>query len=387
MRMKKSSNQLLIISLLSVIAGGITWFGLMRGDFLPPRQQHTATWDPVQERIIIVGGWRRTWSSADRLGDTWALDVKTGKWKELKSKIALPPRLSHTATWDPVRKRLIVVGGQGQHGEELGDTWALDVATDQWQEIRSKKNFPPRSNHTATWDPVRERLIIVGGSAGDLGDAWALDVKADQWQELKSHVALPGRREHAATWDPVRDRLIVVDGGSGIDARGDTWALDGKTGEWQEIKSPIAPPSRYDLTASWDPVKGRILVVGGWSGKGHALGDIWALDVKTDQWQEIMSAVSLPPRNNLTATWDPDHERLIVIGGESEWNVPRSDAWAFDVKKGEWQELKSFPPRSYHTATWDPMQKRVVVVGGQGPKKQTLGDIWMLNAKTGEWSK
>ena len=47
-------------------------------------------------------------------------------WRFLKREIEPTPRSFHTATWDPVNQRLLVVGGAGVQGPVADLAWVLE---------------------------------------------------------------------------------------------------------------------------------------------------------------------------------------------------------------------------------------------------------------------
>ena len=71
---------------------------------------------------------------------------------------------------------MIVFGG----GASLADLWALDLGgVPSWSALTSTGTPPTgRTGHTAIYDPVRDRMIVFGGSSGGvrLSDVWALDL-------------------------------------------------------------------------------------------------------------------------------------------------------------------------------------------------------------------
>jgi galactose oxidase-like protein len=157
---------------------------------------------------------------------------------------------------------------------------------------------------------VRDRMVVFGGVAYGYGsrsmrhDAWALSLAGEPpcpplgdggdactpqppaWRELSpsgtpaSGRAPSGRYGHAAIYDPVRDRMVVFGGFDGDSLRNDTWALSltGTAAAWAKSSPSGAPPSnRAHHTATYDPVRDRMVVVGGNSPGGTYLDDIWSL--------------------------------------------------------------------------------------------------------------
>jgi hypothetical protein len=110
------------------------------------------------------------------------------------------------AIYDPVRNRMIVSGTEsGERRSEYTRVWALSLADPpRWTELHPDGPLPPRrSDHAATYDPVRDRMVIFGGSgnAAYMNDVWMLN-----WGEPVAGVSLdlsPG--------DPVNEVSLSQD--------------------------------------------------------------------------------------------------------------------------------------------------------------------------------
>ena len=146
--------------------------------------------------------------------------------------LALPPsaQYGHTAIYDPVRGRMVVFGGEDITGVYFGDVRALSLAgSPAWSALAPAGALPSaRSEHTAIYDPVRDRMVVFGGNAGSgyCNDVWELSLEGSPaWSALAPAGTLPSARaEHTAIYDPVRDRMVVFGGYDGS-VRNDVWAL------------------------------------------------------------------------------------------------------------------------------------------------------------------
>jgi hypothetical protein len=97
--------------------------------------------------------------------------------------------------------------------------WALSFATMTWSRLAPTGTAPHfREGHTAIYDPVRDRMIIYGGQSdafsAPFNDAWALSLSGTPaWAQIQPSGTLPtGRAYHGAVYDPVRDRMVVFGG-------------------------------------------------------------------------------------------------------------------------------------------------------------------------------
>ena len=76
-----------------------------------------------------------------------------------------------------------------------------------------------RSGATAIYDPVRDRMVVFGGAYNDgsdhfLTEVWSLSLTGTPSWTLLIPTGTPpaGRTEHSAIYDPVRDRMVIFGG-------------------------------------------------------------------------------------------------------------------------------------------------------------------------------
>src|SRR5262249_32908629 len=182
-----------------------------------------------------------------------------------------PPaaRSGHSAVYDPVRRRMIVFGGQGDGGGVLNDVWALALdGSPAWSPL-APMGTPPqaRARQVAIYDPPRDRLVVFGGDQGSLyqvlGDTWALSLgSTPAWTLIVPSGAGPDPRSRSdAIYDPNGDRM-VVHGGSQAPSFStfyDTWILSLSTNQWTWLGDNA--PVLHAAGAAYDPVRTRMLVV------------------------------------------------------------------------------------------------------------------------------
>jgi hypothetical protein len=236
----------------------------------PGRYAHTAFYDPVRDRLVVFGGW-----DGSRCNDAWALSLAgSPAWSALTPAGNSPPaRVDHTAIYDPLRDRIVVFGGSSEGASYRNDVWALSLAgSPVWSELTPAGTPPPgRHSHSAFYDPVRDRMVAFGGTGGSLrNDVWALSLAGSPaWSELTPAGTLPtGRVDHTSIYDPLRDRMVVFGGNDG-NVRNDVWALSlAGSPAWSELTPTGTPPiGRTKHTAIYDPPRDRMVVLGGFEGR------------------------------------------------------------------------------------------------------------------------
>src|SRR6266404_2037052 len=145
-----------------------------------PRADAPVAYDSVGRQLAMFGGQD---GSSDR-NDFWLYSVDRQQWTQVNPAGVSPsPRHGHTATFDPIRRRVIVIAGQG--ASFFGDVWAYDFRTNSWTQLNADLNgLTPRYGHSAVYDAKRDRIVISHGftSAGRFDDTWAFDLATNSWR-------------------------------------------------------------------------------------------------------------------------------------------------------------------------------------------------------------
>jgi len=306
----------------------------------PPirRNRHSAIYDPLRDRMLVFGG---RGSDDPFLGDVWALLLAdTLAWTLLTPSGTPPiPRYGHSAIYDPVRDRMVVFGGRGNDNSFPRDVWELSLAdTPVWTKL-NPTGTPPNDGlsgvggASAIYDPVRDRMLVFFNRT-----VWALSLgDAPAWTQLSPTGTAPStRRDHSAIYDPVRDRMVVFGGTNGVTPRNDVWELSlADPPAWTQLSPSATPPSaRAGHSAIYDLVRDRMVVFGGGNGNGTStLNDVWALSLADTLGWTHLSPSATPPgaREDHSAIYDPERDRMVVFGGASsdgfQWRY-FDDVWA-----------------------------------------------------------
>jgi hypothetical protein len=353
---------------------------------------HSAVYDPVRQRIVVIGGWRDI-GFAGFLGP-WSLSLdETPTWTEMAPTGDPPPwRAAHTAIYDPVRDRVVMFGGYNLEFD-YQDVWALQFVGDSSEWIELTPAGGPEGGvdgHVAIHDPLRDRMIVHGQSSVMESDLWALNLSDPvTWQDdLSPRV----RRSAASAYDAARDAVLMFGGLTGTSPRVDIWSLGlggGESAGWTELQpsGTSAPQERWESAGDYDLSRDALVVFGGTNGSGY-LNDSWALllgETTGPTWLELMPMGTPPPaRSGHTATWDAPRDRLVIFGG-TDGAVSFNDAW--DLQLGgptgpTWLPLSPSgsppPPRAGHTAVHVPAMDAILVFGGFGGGTTHFNDAWLM---------
>ena len=264
---------------------------------------------------------------------------------------------------DPARQRILVFGGNTAAPvmcmpmvEYTDEVWAFHLDCGSWERVRPGGEAGPgvRARVATALDTQRQRVLVFGGrtrmgfgSYENHADVWAYDLATDAWAAVPTTGTGPSARSSAVTaYDAARDRLLVFGGntstsGLTLTGTGDLFALDLATGAWSEIVAEGPSPRLYHAGA----VVGDELVVFGGTPNfdGPFLNDTWALDMTTDQWRSVndgLSAGAPEPRFGHALVADPAHGRVIVLAGHDGTAMGnRNDAWALTLATSTWSAL------------------------------------------------
>jgi Galactose oxidase, central domain/FlgD Ig-like domain len=300
------------------------------------RARHTAVYEPSRSRVVIFGGWNGSSPPPSRLNDTWTLSLgRNPGWQEI-SPNGIPPstRYWHSAIYDPVDRRMLVFAGLDWNPEvHAQDTWALSLDEHpEWTLISPSSPAdvvpPRRREHTAVYDPVRRRMVIFGGinDSGRLNDTWTLDLAGDPtWSPLSIVGSPPPPRSgHSAVYDPTGDRMLVF---GGDPANNDVWALRFSESPSWVLMAPAGPrpTPRREHSATFDAARRRMVIYAG--ADPLARTDTWALSLHGEPtWSALSPEGSRPPsRQSHTATYHAEGDVMVVFGGAgSTW---LEDTW------------------------------------------------------------
>jgi hypothetical protein len=401
----------------------------------------TTTITPQLPGLVIDGAFRassETFILLTREGDDGNRDfhivevtpVAGGAWtaETLFSTTTLPPpRARHLAGIERFGDRRMFVshGGNwdvnfGFDGELLGDTWSVDLDTDEWVQTTSTGNVPPprlgmafgadspQTNGQGSGLP----LIMHGGvcdyGPGNIGDAQLCDdvylatVVGDhldwtRWPGASPPPARVGAAGFGTSGGTVPSVRVV--GGRVADA---TLLADDHhfrpggapqfaNGTWSTFAT-LLPPAQFDAAAGTrsDGFTTIAVMFGGRTADFTITDDLWVSDLYTEggeTWVQGSPAAPPPPRAGASLSF-VSKGALLLFGGQNDFIARENDLWMFDtrdVNPDNWvfydvtaDVLGTAPTgRSFHTAQFDSEADTLYVFGGTsgpGPTSQ----LWSL---------
>jgi hypothetical protein len=353
------------------------------------RRGHVAIHDRALDRMVVYGGF----SSNVFLDDAWALTLgEPMSWERVETTDDAPNRFSPGAVYDEQRSRMIVTGGWG--GPNSGNSvWELGLTnTPEWKQLQGGYRGPSaREGHTLVFDDVQSRVLLFGGFWEDYpyetwryNDTWALSREgSDRWVGIPAMGPYPsGRSAHASVFDPVGNRMIVFGGDDGT-YRNDTWELSfGDGPAWRQLLPTGPMSSRRGHSAIFDPVRGQVVVFGGFD--GTRLNDVWTLSLAEMMWTELMPSGTKPAgRQAHGAAYDPAGDRMLIFGGSGPEYF--NDVWALALgEEPAWTQItpagEAPTPRRAHQVAYNAAQRSLLVFGGIDATGY-IGDFHALGLK------
>ena len=296
------------------------------------RAGYSLVLDTARNRLLMFGGYDGTYRN-----DLWALSLSgTPTWTQITPSGPPVGRSDHTAIYDPVRDRLWIFAGSDASGYRH-DVYYLALASPTaWAPVTPAGTAPGnRRSHTAVYDPVADRMIVFGGYVY-LNDTWTLSLSGTPtWTQLTPTGGPPSARQgHSACWDVAGNRMIVFGGDNGPNYLNDVWSLSFSGGaHWTSLSpSGVAPSGGRRFHASaYDQAGNRFLCYGGQGDPGNQLfSEVWSLSLDGSlAWSQLLPSGPSPgKRTDVEGAYDGANDRMVVFGGSDSAGTFRNDVWA-----------------------------------------------------------
>jgi hypothetical protein len=235
------------------------------------------------------------------------------------------------------------------------DTWRFNIANAAWQQISLTAHPERRCLHSASYDALKHRMIIYGGqTSGPRGDIWAFDLANNTWADLTPPTSPAGRWFSANIYDAAKNRAIIFGGGlGGGSVTNDVWAFDLAKNSWQQISaSGTSPSAREGAVAIYIHSEARMVVFGGGAGNVY-FNDIWTLSLSPTTAVESNSANELPKTFRLLGNYPNPFNPATTIVCEA----PESRQVSLQVYNVQGQRVRSLldgkVAAGRHQMIWD----------------------------------
>ncbi|TVU15527.1 hypothetical protein EJB05_39051 [Eragrostis curvula] len=238
---------------------------------------------------------------------------------------------------------------------------------------------------------------------------------------VEENVPAPSPRSNCSlTINPLKETELILYGGEFYNGNktfvyGDLYRYDVEKNEWKLVSSPNSPPPRSaHQTVAW---KNNIYMFGGEftspnQERFHHYKDFWTLDLKTNQWEQILAKGCPSARSghrmvlykhkivlfggfydtlrevryyNDLHVFDLDNFKIYLYGGyfkevssDKEKGTVHADMWSLDPRTWEWNKVKKtgMPPGPRAGFSMCVHKKRAVLFGGV-VDMEVEGDVLM----------
>lgn len=307
------------------------------------------------------------------------LAAQTPGWTNLQPTASPPSRALEGLALEPYTGIVVMFGGSGTTGL-LGDTWTFSGNT--WVQQAPTTSPSPRTNMMLAQSPTILRVVLFGGAPGPFVDAatWEFDVATMNWIDMTPVLGpSPVARHHAClVYDSQRGRTVLFGGGdaSGGGFFGDTWEWDGAV--WTNPAPVVSPAARAWHSMTYDSVRGRTVLFGGYN--GSQLGDTWEWDGST--WTQVITSAAPPAQSSGAIAYDATSRRVVLFAGSYGWPTGLTDTWHYDGTNWYlWTPSGTVPPPQYlHRMISVPSLGGVLVYGAYGNGWSLLNDTWLYVA-------
>ncbi len=328
----------------------------------PARENAMFAYDSRRDRLVMFGGV----GQVGLFGDVWEWDG--GQWTSVPVTSGPLARALGGMAFDAAHAQTVLFGGAS--GTPHDDTWLWDGASWTSADVEG-----PSARQMPLMVYDGKRVVLFGGkplSGPLLTDTWVWD--GTQWTQLFPAHAPPGRESGVASFDPVRGVIVLATGEDDPltpppDLFADTWEFDGT--DWHDVTPAGGAPQLTQAAMAYDPISRHTLLFGGTSG-GTIQATSWAWDGSA--WSQVT-----PPGTPIGR----DGEGLVRAGGNlvmfggvvsSSGNYV-NETWTLSA--GTWTKAQDPGPHTSFMMAGDPLHRSALMFGGV-VATSGVADTWQL---------
>jgi N-acetylneuraminic acid mutarotase len=228
-----------------------------------PRCSPVMVYDTVNDLLWIHGG-NQGWGTL--FDELWSYDPQTDQWQKKNPGAAPSARSDHAGAFNPIDESIIIWGGYAGDWENVEHTvYVYNISTNSWWQQR---NYTKRYFNDGVWCPKTESVLFYSGanwyrsgSGHTLVDEFnEYFPNNDTWRNRST---VDSRIYPILAWDTEGER-VIMHSGQNPSTVNDTYFYDIDTDTW--VRTLDMPISRYTYDGDWDDKNNQFVINGGRSG-------------------------------------------------------------------------------------------------------------------------
>jgi len=322
--------------------------GTSEDDYPKSRYGHRMVYHPDNQSIILFGG-DHGYLSSVLLDSVWNFDLDTNVWANLSIAKGPCARFNHGLIYDSTTNKIILFGGREvENYAQLSDTWLLDLELEEWVQVSTSTQPPPRSDMGFYYDLEIQAAIMFGGySSSDtrLDDTWLFFPNNNSWLEVSTAIQPLARYGHHIVYDE-HNEVGLLFGGRTTTYTDETWQFNSTTLEWSEIITSTKPIKRYWHAMTFSSSDQKTYIFGGRNDNyiDDSINQTAVYDPISQDWDELVLTNHHSERAMPAMVYHEHNDKIVLFGGLLNYLAdPTSDLWVFDISTQEWSEI------DYHT--------------------------------------
>lgn len=307
------------------------------------------------------------------------LDPTITSWSWVKQSTGVANLSNNTTclTYDEDRSVAVFFGGSTSAGFSSS---TLEWNGTLWTKVSLATSPSARSSHSTTYDSVRKRLLLFGGQSSNsipLGDFW--EYNGSTWVE-RTPSTLPTKRYWASmAFNEFTGKAVLFGGfAATIGVNAETWEWDGTT--WTKKTPAHSPPARYLAGFAYDANRKVLVLHGGNNPSSVTLSDTWEYD-GTD-WTDKSSGSLGTVADGFRLVYDRAAKKILRVGG----NNIQADALEVKVWDGSTWKTDTTPTLTVfpsNGAAYDTKRGVVLALSSTALSSSTSGGgAWTTKSST-----
>lgn len=242
------------------------------------------------------------------------------------------------------------------------DTWTFDGAA--WTRLEGVDGPGGRNWPTMAYDPIRQRLLLYGGTIERFwqGDTWAFDGRGWERLDIPEFIAA----EPDLFFDPNLQRMVLFEG-----TTSNIYVLE--EGGWSlRNPEPFPPARRIDPVVAYDLERGVAVLTGGETPSRRFYDDVWEWDGAG--WTDVT-----PPDGPSASTFGQityDRARRVAVYWDGR------ELWELDASRWSRANPLFYPgPRRFAPLAYDERASEVLMFGGTDDALRRYGGMWAYDGR------